>query len=157
MRNILKNSIRLMALTAFTVMSVFAADESLGTWKLNMEKSMFSPSAPVKSLTTVREASDGGVKVTTTGERADDTPINASYTAKYDGKPYAVTGAPYDSVSIKQVNAHTFTITQKSSSTKYNTTVRSVISSDGKTMTNASKGIGADGNSISYTMVYEKQ
>src|ERR1700758_4110315 len=111
MRNILKNSIRLMALTVFTVMSAFSADESLGTWKLNLEKSKFSPSAPVKSLTTTREASDGGVKVTSTGERADGTPINASYTAKYDGKEYPVTGSPYDTIAVKQVNANTFTFT----------------------------------------------
>ena len=36
----------------------------------------------------------GGVKVTTTGENMDGTPINSSYTAKYDGKEYPVTGAP---------------------------------------------------------------
>ena len=157
MRNILGTSILLIGVTLLTVTSVSAADQSLGSWKLNMEKSKFSPSAPVKSLTTVREASDGGVKVTTTGERADGTPINASYTAKYDGNPSPVTGAPYDSIAIKQVNAHAFTATQKSSSTKYSTTLRSVIAADGKTMTNTVKGIGADGNPVRYTMVYEKQ
>jgi hypothetical protein len=78
---------------AITVTGAFAADNSLGTWKLNMEKSKFTPSAPVKSLTASREASDDGVKVTMTGERADGTPINGSYTAKYDGKEYPVTGA----------------------------------------------------------------
>src|SRR5579863_8465809 len=142
MRHTLVRSI--LALTV-TAISVCGADNSLGTWKLNMEKSKFTPSAPVKSLTSTREASDGGVKVTTTGERADGTPINASYTAKYDGKEYPVTGAPYDSIAMKQLNAHTFTATQKNSSNKYSTTVRSVISGDGKTMTNTVKGIGADG------------
>jgi len=154
MRHTLVRSI--LALTV-TAISVCGADNSLGTWKLNMEKSKFTPSAPVKSLTSTREASDGGVKVTTTGERADGTPINASYTAKYDGKEYPVTGAPYDSIAMKQLNAHTFTATQKNSSNKYSTTVRSVISGDGKTMTNTVKGIGADGNPVSYTMLYEKQ
>jgi hypothetical protein len=33
---------------------------------------------PIKSLTVTREASDGGVKQTTTGERADGTAINAT-------------------------------------------------------------------------------
>lgn len=154
MRHILVRSI---IATAVTAISVLAADNSLGTWKLNMDKSKFTPSTPVKSLTSVREASDGGVKVATTGERADGTPINASYTAKYDGNPCPVAGAPYDSIAIKQVNAHTFTATQKSSSTKYSTMLRSVIAADGKTMTNTVKGTGADGNPISYTMVYEKQ
>src|SRR5947209_14804852 len=90
---------------AITVTGALASDNSLGTWKLNMEKSKFTPSSPVKSLTATREASDDGVKVTMTGERADGTPVNGSYTAKYDGKEYPVTGAPYDSIAIKQVNA----------------------------------------------------
>jgi hypothetical protein len=142
---------------AITVVAVFAADNSLGTWKLNMEKSKFTPSAPVKSLTSTREVSDNGVKVTTTGERADGTPINAAYAAKYDGKEYPVTGAPYDTIAIKQINANTLTANQKNSGTKYSTTVRSVILKTGKTMTSTVKGTGADGAPVSYTMVYEKQ
>ncbi len=62
---------KLMFGVLITVTGAFAADNSLGTWKLNMEKSKFTPSAPVKSLSPTREASDGGVKVTTTGERAE--------------------------------------------------------------------------------------
>jgi len=154
MRNILTELIIGMAITAI---GVFAADNSLGTWKLNMEKSKFTPSAPVKSLTSTREASDGGLKVTTTGEQANGTPINASYTAKYDGKEYPVTGAPYDTIAIKQVDANTFTAMLKNTRTKYIATGRSVISKDGKTMTTTTKGTNAEGNPMSHTMVYEKQ
>jgi hypothetical protein len=142
---------------AIMASAAFAADNSLGTWKLNMEKSKFSPAAPVKSLTSVREASDGGLKVTTTGEQADGTAINASYTAKYDGKESSVTGAPYDTISIKQVNANTLTFTQKKKDGKYNVTGRSVVSKDGKTMTGTIKGTNADGKAYSATMVWDKQ
>lgn len=142
---------------AIMASSAFAADNSLGTWKLNMEKSKFSPAAPVKSLTSIREAADGGVKVTTTGEQADGTAINASYTAKYDGNESPVTGAPYDTISIKQVNASTLTVTQKKKDGKYSTTGRSVVSKDGKTMTSTIKGTNADGKAYSATMVWDKQ
>ncbi len=135
----------------------FAADNTLGTWKLNMDKSKFTTAAPVKSLNVNREASDGGVKVTTTGERADGAAINASYSAKYDGKSNPVTGAPYDSIAMKQVNANTLTATQKNSTNKYHTTVRMVISKDGKTMSSTVKGTDAAGKPVSYTMVYDKQ
>lgn len=156
MRHIFTTFILGMLITA---MGAFAADNSIGTWKLNMEKSKFTPSAPVKGLTSEREASDGGVKVTTTGERADGTPINAAYTAKYDGKEYPVTGtgAPYNSIAIKQINANTLTTSQKNTDTKYSTTARIVISKDGKTLTTTTKGIGADGTPVSYTLVYDKQ
>jgi hypothetical protein len=106
MRNVMTPLIIGVAITAI---GAFAADNSLGTWKLNMDKSKFSPAAPVKSLTTTREASDGGVKATTTGQQADGTSINANFTAKYDGKEYPAAGAPYDIVAIKQVNANTLT------------------------------------------------
>jgi len=142
---------------ALIASAAFAADNTLGTWKLNMEKSKFSPVTPVKSLTSIREASDGGVKVTTTGEQADGTAINASYAAKYDGNESPVTGAPYDTISIKQINAKTLTFTQKKKDGKYSVTGRTVVSKDGKTMTSAIKGINADGKAYSGTMVWDKQ
>ncbi len=154
MRNFLTKLIICMAVTA---MGAFAADNSLGTWKLNLEKSKFTPSAPVKSLTWTREASDGGVKATATGEQADGTPIKGSYTVKYDGKNYPVTGAPYDTIAIKQLNANTFTVRAKNTGTKYTSTGRSVISKDGKTMTTTTKGTNAEGAATSYTMVYDKE
>ena len=105
-----------------TTMAAFAADNSLGTWKLNMEKSKFSPSTPVKSLSTTRETSDGGIKVTTTGEQAGGAAITSSYVAKYDGSESPVNGAPYDTISIKQVNANTFTYSAKKKDGKYSVT-----------------------------------
>ena len=154
MRNILT---KLLVALAITVIGGLAADNTLGTWKLNMEKSKFSPSAPIKSLTVTREASDAGVKQTSTGERADGAPINSSYTAKYDGKEYPVTGAPYDVISIKQVNANTYTVTQKKTGGKYNQTGRNVVSKDGKTLTGTRKGADSEGKASTATMIFEKQ
>ena len=154
MRNI---STKLVISVAIAAVGAFAADNSIGTWKLNMEKSKFTPSAPVKSLSATREASDGGVKVTMTGERADGTPINGSYSAKFDGKDNPVTGAPYDMIAIKQVNANTFTFKAKNTGNKYTSAGRLVVSKSGKTMTQTSKGTSAEGKPFSYTFVYDKQ
>src|SRR5579872_5661284 len=89
-----------------TAIGAIGADNSLGTWKLNLQKSRFSPKAPVKSLTTTREGAEGGVKVTTTGEQADGTAVNTTYPVKYDGGECAVTGAAWDAISVKQVDAN---------------------------------------------------
>src|ERR1035441_7785258 len=99
MRTILTKA--LIAL-AITTVAAFGADNTLGTWKLNVEKSKYTPAPfPLKSLTVTREASDGGVKVTITGEQADGTAINATYTTKYDDKGVQVTGnSPYDTIAI---------------------------------------------------------
>src|SRR6516164_1667466 len=100
---------------AVTTITAFGADNTLGTWKLNVAKSKYTPAPmPIKGLTVIREASDGGVKQTTTGERSDGTAIQATYTAKYDGKDVQVTGnSQYDTIAIKQVNANTLTDERK--------------------------------------------
>jgi hypothetical protein len=151
---------KLVAGIAISAIGMFAAaDNSLGTWKRNMEKSKFTNPGPnaVKSLTVVNEASEGGRKQTVTGERADGTAINGSSTIKYDGKPYPVTGASWDTVSVKQVDANTFTGKAKKTGGKYKSTTRTVISDDGKTMTVTSKGTNTEGNPTSATIVYDKQ
>src|SRR5262245_41215250 len=100
----------LITLLALTI-ACFSADNSLGTWKRNIEKSKtkLPQSNPIKTLTMVREAAGNGVKVTNTGTRADGSPANWSHTAQYDGTSAAVTGnSLFDTVSIKQVDASTF-------------------------------------------------
>jgi hypothetical protein len=148
-----------LAALAITTIVAFCADNSLGTWKLNTEKSKYTPAPmPLKSLTTTREASDGGVKVTNTGEQANGTAINATYTGKYDGKDVEVTGsAPYDTISFKQVNANTFTDQRQKTGGPYHATGRTVISNGGKTMTLTAKGTNQDGKKFIMTLVFEKQ
>jgi hypothetical protein len=151
---------RALAILAITTMAALGADNSIGTWKVNISKSKYTPAPfPVKSLTSVREAAPDGVKVTTTGERADGTAINATYTAKYDGSATAVTGsgAPYDSISVKQVNANTFTYEAKQMNGKYHASGRTVISKDGKTMTTTAKGADTNGAAMTLKLVYDKQ
>ncbi len=145
---------------AISAVAMYAADNSLGTWKRNMEKSKSSaPSGPtsVKNSTMVREAATGGVKVTSTGERMNGEPINGSYTVKYDGKEYPAIGMPFDIVSAKQINANTITSETKKTAGPYHSTSRTVISNGGKTLTLTSKGINAEGKAITATTVYDKQ
>jgi len=156
MRNLLTKAA--LALGIMTI-AAFGADNSIGTWKLNLEKSKYTPAPmPVKSLTVTREAADGGVKVTTTGEQADGTAINGSYTAKYDGKDVTVTGnSPYDTIAIKQVNPNTLTDVRKKTGGPYRATGRAVISTDGKTLTTTAKGINGQGKAFTSIFVFEKQ
>jgi hypothetical protein len=153
-------TLALFVLATTLTVSAGGADHSLGTWKANVAKSKYTPAPwPVKSLTVTREAAGGGVKVTNTGKRTDGSSINASYTAKYDGSSSEVTGegSPYDSISIKQGDANTFTYEAKNSTTKYRASGRIVISSDGKTMTATSSGVDADGKPMTLKIVYDKQ
>jgi hypothetical protein len=150
---------RTLVVLALTTIGALAADNTIGTWKLNLEKSKYTGAPmPLKSLTIEREASDGGAKVTTTGEQTDGTKINSTYTVKYDGKDVQVTGnSPYDTIAVKQVNANTLTDERKKTGGSYSATGRLVISSNGKTMTTTSKGTNAAGQAFTSTFVFDKQ
>jgi hypothetical protein len=156
MRTILGKALVALAITS---VAALAADNTLGTWKLNVAKSKYTPAPlPIKSLTVVREASDGGVKHTTTGERSDGTKVNASYTAKYDGKEVPVTGnSQYDAIAIKQVNADTLIDERKKTGGPYKATCRTVVSNGGKTMTTTTKGTNAEGKEFTQVLVLDKQ
>ena len=137
---------------------LIAADNSIGTWKLNVAKSTFSPAPmPVKSLTTTRVGTNGGVKVTNTGEMTDGTPIESGYSARYDGSESPVGGTVWDTISVKQVDDNTFTNETKKLGGKYRVTATVKVSADGKTMTVTAKGTNAEGAPLSSTFVYEKQ
>jgi len=154
-------SVALVVLAMTTTLAAKeAADNSFGTWKVNVAASKYTPAPwPVKSLTLVREAVPVGVKVKTTGERTDGAAINTSYTAIYDGTPAVVTGngAPYDTVSIKEVDSNIFLYEAKNTTGKYQASGRIVISNEGKTMTMTATGTDADGNAMTLTLVYDKQ
>ena len=147
---------KLVISVAITTIGMFGADNSLGTWKRNIEKS--KTSTPYKSVTMAREAAGDSVKVTNTGVREDGTTTTWSYTAKYDGKEYPVTGnGPFDTISMKQIDANTFTTVARTKGGKYHTTGRTVISNDGKTTTLTTKGTNADGKPFTQTIVSERQ
>ena len=154
---------RLLTLTfavAATVTMALAADNTLGTWKYNTSKSKGAPGvSPISNLIVTREALDGGAKITAKGERADGSKIDTVTSAKYDGKPVTVTGSglTWDTVAIKQINANTLTEERSKQGGKYHTTVRTVVSADGKSMTATTKGTGTDGKPITATAVFDKQ
>jgi hypothetical protein len=148
------------ALVLASTMAAFAADNTLGTWKYDTAKSKGAAGvSPIANLTVTREASGDGVKTTAKGARADGTKIDYGYSAKYDGKAVAVTGTGYawDSVAIKQVDANTFTESRTKQGTRYHTTVHTVVSADGKTMTLSAKGTDADGKPITTRVVLDRQ
>jgi hypothetical protein len=152
MRNILS---KVFVGVAITTIAAFGADNSIGTWKLNEGRSKYKPRPPVtQSHSFVREAGDKGVTVRDTD---NGNPTNSSYTAKYDGKKYPVTNAPWDTVAMKQVDQNRFTSTTTKAGGKYHSSNQTTISKDGRTMTTTAKGKDQDGKAFNNTFVYEKQ
>jgi hypothetical protein len=153
-----------MFLKAFIGLSVagvglFGADLAEGSWKYNVAKSKTSVTNPLKSRVEVYETTpDGGAKITRTDQRMDGTSQSYSYTFKYDGKAYPVTGnARFDTISNKRIDANTTSFEVNKTGGKYHATGRYVISKDGKTRTQIITGTDEDGKAYTGTSVYDKQ
>jgi hypothetical protein len=133
-------------------------DPRIGTWKLNVAKSKYDPGPAPQSQTLTVEASGKGEKVTSEVVASDGKRTTTTYTANFDGKDYPLTGSTLgaDKVSLKRIDARTTERTDKKDG-KVITTIRRVVSVDGKTMNVTVKGTNAEGKPVNNIVVFEKQ
>ncbi len=135
------------------------SDAHMGTWKLNVAKSKFDPGPPNKSETRTYESTGDGYKFHGEGVKADGSTQTYSFTVKYDGKDYPVTGqepAGADTLNIKLIDSnHINSTSKKNGKVLYTSSV--LVSKDGKVMTLTSKGKNANGQSFNNVLVYDKQ
>jgi hypothetical protein len=128
----------------------------VGTWKINLAKSSFSPpgTGPKSDALTIQAQGDG-VKIRADGVAADGSRIASSYVTNMDGKYSAISGPGFpngaDTIAVKRVDANTSTGTaKKAGKVVYTRTM--VVSKDGKVLT-----ITAKGQPASSTTVWDKQ
>ena len=134
----------------------FAADVSMGTWKLNEAKSKLSPGL-ANNNTVVYAAAGDNVKVTVDGIGSDGKPVHHEWTGKFDGKDYPVTGDPSsDARSYKKVGDRTLEFAAKKGG-KVTGTGRIAEAADGKSRTVTFSGTDSKGNKVESTGVYDKQ
>jgi hypothetical protein len=133
------------------------ADNQAGTWKLNLDKSKYSPGPGPKEGTMTIESIADGLKFTMHGTDANGKAVHIEFTAKYDGKDYPATGLPNaDAISLKKIDDYTMESVSKKDG-KPMVTTRSVVSKDGKTRTSTQTGTNAKGETVNNVIVYEKQ
>jgi hypothetical protein len=147
-----------MLLTALTLLVAnVAADQLSGAWKMNAEKSKYSPGPPTKDLMVVVESDENNYKLDATGTDGDGKPIHVQYSAKFDGKDYPATGiANADTVSMKRIDANTIETMQKKNG-KVVMTITTKVSNDGKTRTSTWRGKNAEGKDVHNVVVFDKQ
>jgi len=141
----------------FSSSVLLAADNWLGTWKLNVEKSKVSPGPAPKSLTLKFEASPGGTRLTTDGVNAEGKATHGTYASKFDGKDVPWEGNPdADTAAPKKIDDSTYGNVWKKGG-KVTVTAKTVVSKDGKTLTVSQTGKNAKGEAVNTTLVLEKQ
>ena len=134
-----------------------ADDPMIGTWKLNLAKSTYTPGPAPSSATNKFEPWEGGVRATIDVVDAQGNKIHAEVAAKFDGKDYPIKGSPMaDAVSLKRLDERQIDVVWKKAG-KVAMTGRSVISADGRTTTVTQTGKDAQGHTVNNVVIYEKQ
>ena len=139
-------------------LSAQMSDPRIGTWKLNVEKSKYSPGPAPQSVTVKVEAAGQGEKTNTAFVNADGSRTATEYTANFDGKDSPLTGSQFgaDTVSLKRIDARTTERTDKKGDKVVQVLTR-VVAQDGKTMTVTTKGTNAQAQAVNNVGVFEKQ
>jgi hypothetical protein len=133
-----------------------AQSPQMGTWKMNEAKSKI-PAGYMKNTTVVYTMDGDNIKVTTDGIDGTGKPFQTSWTGKFDGKDYPLTGDPAsDSRMYTKIDDRTLTLTNKKDG-KAVTTGTITVSADGKTRTLKTNGTNSAGKKVSSTAVYDKQ
>jgi hypothetical protein len=138
------------------LVSVAAADQHTGTWKLNLAKSKYAAGQAPQALTLKIESDGDNFKLSGDGTDSAGKPMHVEYTAKFDGKDYPGATPFGDSVSLKRIDANTIESTNKKDG-KVTVIVTSVVSKDGKTRTSTFKGKDSEGHEVNNVAVYDKQ
>jgi hypothetical protein len=149
----------LAALIAVAVGSTvaLAAENWIGTWKLNTAKSKFAPGPGPQSQTLKWERTAEGIRQTSDTVDADGKTGHGSYLSKFDGKDVAWEGNPNaDKANAKKVDDNLFVNTWTLAG-KPTITAKVRVSRDGKTLTVSQTGRNAKGETVHSIAVYDKQ
>ncbi len=134
-----------------------AADNWIGTWKLNVAKSKSTPGPGPKSQTLMFTASPAGTTLSSEGVMGDGSVRKGSYTSKFDGKDVPWAGNPdADMAAPLKVDDNTYTNPWKKGG-KTVMTAKVVVAADGKSLTVTQTGKNAKGVAVNNTAVYDKQ
>ena len=139
---------------AQAVPSAGAANPWLGKWTMNVAKSAYAGPPPKSATHWFVETKDGMTQIIEQ-VTADGRKLRTEVTVRLDGKDYPVVGdAQRDSTrAFRQIDRRTLEVTNKTDG-KVTSTIREVISPDGKTRTATAVGRNAQSPNV---LVFDRQ
>jgi hypothetical protein len=147
----------LFGLASSTGQAQSADDPVLGIWRLNVERSRFTPGPGWRSQVRTYRATPEGVSVSWSGVDAGGQTMRVSYTYAYDGRDYPMVGsASYDTLNAVRVDARTVRSEEKRGGVIVGVAVRSV-SPDGRLLTITDEGTNRSGRPFSQVLVFDRQ
>jgi hypothetical protein len=147
-----------LTLAVFAITGLgMAADPMLGTWKMNMEKSKFSPGPGPKNVTSVYTQDGDWIVLKSDGVDGQDATFSRTNRFKTDGKEYPFDGpnGPGKIIVKRTDDYHSEAITKLDAGGTI--TSRTVISKDGKTRTQTVTGVNSKGEQLKHVIVFDRQ
>ena len=151
--------VAILALTSIVAIGQATPDLKIlnGTWKLNVEKSKYTPGPGPKSQTLTWKTSATVFDFTVDTVTSEGKPTQQRASGNSDGKPYSWKGATASGMrTTKWIDAFTAEEVDTIDG-KVVTSRTAVLSKDGKILTVTSKGVNPQGKPTSNIAVYEKQ
>jgi hypothetical protein len=149
----------ILTLVAASASAQSKDDPSIGTWKLNVAKSKFTPGPPIKADTRSYDVQDGWLIVTTETTQASGEKTGVRFAAKFDGRDYPQIGRFAPTVTLityEPVDQLTLKYTQRDTSGKIVSTNTRTVSADGKTMTIEQRSTDANGRPVVNVELFER-
>lgn len=146
---------RLIIIAVLLGAGAFAAEPFLGTWKLNIARSKFSPGPAPKSGVVRVERQGRGYKVSIETVDAKGKSQRSSYASNLDGKDVAFTGSEYDTIVLERSTENKIVLGLKKGG-KMLVTGTNEVSRDGKTRTMTLKGTSIGGKPLNTILVYDR-
>ena len=137
------------------------SDSNLGTWKLNVAKSIFNRDRHGRAkLGSSRRGTQTASKSHLRACCADGTRVTGAFSAHYDGKDYTFTATPlpppFDTIALTRVDANTTAFTVKNSG-KVVGTGTVVVSENGTIATRTTTATNAKGQNEHSVAVFDRQ
>jgi hypothetical protein len=136
---------------------------AVGTWKLDVAKSKFSPGPAPKSAKLVIVADGESVKTSYEEVEADESHVGYEYTSVLDSKDHPLSGpsrpdrlSGADTVVLRPNGSRAYGAMFKKSGQVVMTNM-TTVSKDGKTLTLVVNGANAKGEPVKLMTVWEKQ
>jgi len=147
----------IVGLALSTAHATSSRDPVLGTWRLNVAKSQFTPGPGWQSQIRKYRAIPQGVAVTWTGVDAKGEKMRVRYTYAYDGRDYPMLGsASYDTLNAVRIDERTVRSEEKRDGITVGIAVRTV-SPDGKVLTISDEGTNRKGQRFSQLLAFDRQ
>jgi len=137
---------------------VGAADQFVGTYKLNSAKSTTSGGQVPTDLTLTISEDGGNLLIRTAAKAADGSvlPSDVLTVPKAGGTVKAPQGASYDSTTVSRKDTNTIDVVAMQNG-KERTRVKFALSRDGKTLTRSFTSTNAKGQPVEGTSVLERE